>query len=365
MSDVTSTAPRSILILGGTGFIGSPQIDYALTRGHRVTVFNRGTQLNLPAAVEVLTGDRAANDYTALRGRTWDVCIDTPTRVPHWVRDAAAVLKGQVGHYIFISTTSVYASDVAIGQDEAAPRLRYAGTDAMAITAAQLAADMSLYGEMKALCEDEVLKHFSGCATIIRPGLIVGPGDQSDRFTYWPVRVKAGGKMLVPPLSDPLQFIDVRDLAQWTIRLAELYCLPTVDTHINDLSAGTNSANIFNAKGPDYVLTVGALLSCIREVTQSDALFYEASAEFLAKNGVRFWSDLPVWLPSEGEFAGAHRRSNAAATAADLTYRPLIETVRDTLVWYEQQMVVNPRSLKTGLSTEREAVVLETLFKLL
>ncbi len=348
MAELTKLAPRSILILGGTGFIGTPQIDYALARGHRVTVFNRGTQTNLPAGVEVLIGDRAANDYAALQGRVWDVCIDTPARVPHWIRDAATVLKDQIAHYIFISTTSVYASDVAIGQDESAPRLQYARQDAMSMTAAQLAADMSLYGEMKALCEDEVMKHFADCATIIRPGLIVGPGDASDRFTYWPVRVKAGGKMLVPPLHDPLQFIDVRDLAEWTIRLAE---------------SGGKGVEIYNAKGPDYVLTAGALLNCILDVMQSDAVFFEASAEFLAANSVRFWSDLPVWLPSVGEYAGAHRRSNAAAIAAGLTYRKLAETVRDTLAWWEQEITRHPRGLKAGLSAEREAEVLAILVK--
>jgi 2'-hydroxyisoflavone reductase len=358
MSDVTNPAPLSILILGGTGFIGAPQIDYALARGHRVTVFNRGSKAKIPAGVEVLIGDRAANDYAALHGRTWDVCIDTPTRVPHWVRDAAAVLKGQVGHYIFISTTSVYASDTVVNQDESAPRLQYVGDDFMTKTSAQLAADMSLYGEMKALCEDEVRKHFPNRATILRPGLIVGPGDATDRFTYWPVRVKAGGKVLVPPLNDPLQFIDVRDLAEWSIRLAEQHQTMVKGVSISDT---LNGVKVYNAKGPDYALTVGALLNCIRDLTQSSAIFCEASAEFLAANNVRYWSDLPVWLPSEGELAGAHRRSNANAIAAGLRYRPLVETVRDTLAWWEREMVVNPRNLKAGLSTEREAVVLEAL----
>jgi 2'-hydroxyisoflavone reductase len=293
-----------------------------------------------------------------LQGRIWDVCIDTPTRVPHWIRDAAAVLKGRVAHYMFISTTSVYASDVAVGQDESAPRLQYAGDDAYGVTAAQMAADMSLYGEMKALCEDEVQKHFPHCATIIRPGLIVGPGDASDRFTYWPVRVKAGGKMLVPPMADPLQFIDVRDLAEWTIRLVEIsHSMPEEAL----FSGVSNGLKVYNAKGPDYELTVGALLNCIREVTQSDVEFCEASAEFLAENGVRYWRDLPVWLPSVGEYAGAHRRSNAAAIAAGLTYRPLAETVRDTLAWWEPETALRPRGLKAGLRAEREAEVLELL----
>lgn len=343
MVDLTKPVPLSILVLGGTGFIGIPQIDYALARGHRVTVFNRGSKSDLPAEVEVLIGDRAVNDYVALKDRVWDVCIDTPTRVPHWVRDAAAVLRGQVAQYIFVSTTSVYASDVAVGQAECAPRLQYTGTDAYGMTAAQMAANMLLYGEMKALCEDEVMKHFPNRATIIRPGLIVGPGDATDRFTYWPVRVKAGGKMLVPPLQDPLQFIDVRDLAEWTIRLAE---------------RRSKGAEIFNAKGPDYVLTVEALLNCIRDVTQSEAVFCEASIEFLTAHNVRYWSDLPVWLPSVGKFAGAHRRSNAAAIAAGLTYRALAETVRDTLAWWVQEITRNPRGLKSGLSAEREAAVL-------
>ncbi len=361
MAGLNNPAPLSILIFGGTGFIGAPQIDYALARGHRVTVFNRGSKAQVPAGVEAVLGDRSSNDYAALQGRVWDVCIDTPTRVPHRVRDAATALRGQVAHYIFISTTSVYASDVAIAQDESAPRLHYVGTDAMAMTAAQLAADMSHYGAMKALCEDEVIKHFAACATIIRPGLIVGPGDSTDRFTYWPVRIKAGGKVLVPPLADPLQFIDVRDLAEWTIRIAERRSAKTET--VSGPQGTSSGVEIFNAKGPDYELTVGAMLNCIRDVTQSDAMFCEATAQFLAEHAVQFWRDLPVWLPGEGEYAGAHRRSNAAAIAAGLSYRPLAETVRDTLTWWSQELAMTPRALRWGLTAAREAAVLETLHR--
>ncbi len=337
----------SILILGGTGFIGSYQIRYAIARGHRVTVFNRGQQsADLPRSVEQLVGDRNTNDYTALKNRQWDVCIDNPARVPHWVRDAGAALKGSIGHYIFVSTTSVYASDQDVGQDETAPRLTYTHGDPMAIDAATLAKDMSRYGALKACCEDEAHRQFPDITTIIRPGLIVGPGDESDRFTYWPVRIQCGGTVLAPPLQDPVQFIDVRDLAEWMIRLAE-----------------TRSLGTFNAKGPDMTLTFGTLMNCIRDVTNSDAMFCEATEEFLAAHGVEAWRDLPVWIPATGETAGAHRRSNQRAITAGLTYRLLTITVADTLAWWGSLPLERQANLRWGMSVAREAEVLSVLKK--
>ncbi len=211
----TVAQPLNILILGGTGFIGPHQVRYALSRGHKVTLFNRGRRPHdWPAGVEELSGDRDTNDYAALKGRKWDVCIDNPTTLPHWVRDAAAVLKGNIKHYVFISTISVYAETNKIGSDESARRENYVGKDAFAENSATLKENMRLYGPLKAASEDEAHRQYSGHTTITRPGLIVGPGDETDRFTYWPVRLARGGDVLVPPLTDPVQFIDVRDLAE-------------------------------------------------------------------------------------------------------------------------------------------------------
>jgi 2'-hydroxyisoflavone reductase len=342
-----SGAPRplSILILGGTGLTGPHQVRYALTRGHRVTLFNRGLRpKEWPAPVEVLVGDREQSDYTALRGRAFDICIDNPTSVPHWVRDAAVFLKGNVSHYIFMSTLSVYGGECEIGADESAPRAKYEGKDPMAETMTDLRSNMALYGPLKALAEDEAQKQFAGITTVIRPGLIVGPGDESDRFTYWPVRLARGGRVLTPPLADPVQFIDVRDLAEWTIRIAERRCL-----------------GAFNAQGPDYELSMAGLLNGIRAVTTGVSTLCEASAAFLEQRNVHAWSDLPVWVPGQGETAGFHRRSNARAIAAGLTFRPLAATIVDTLAWWERQSDARKAALRAGMTAERETELLRQL----
>src|SRR6476646_7390971 len=204
-----------ILILGGTGFTGPFQVKYALARGHTVTVFNRGKSHpgELPAGVEQLIGDRNGQ-LDALKGRKWDVVIDNPTMLPKWVRDAAEILKGNVDRYVFISTISVYANNTKPGVNENAPLAKYDGADAMKETRdTVIASKFALYGPLKALSEKEVEKWFPGKALIIRPGLIVGPGDQTDRFTYWPVRIDRGGEVIAPgDPSDPVQFIDARDL---------------------------------------------------------------------------------------------------------------------------------------------------------
>ena len=236
--------PLRILILGGTGFTGPHQVRYALARGHKLTLFNRGRRpQQWPAPVEELVGDRNTGDLKALAGREWDVCIDNPTSLPFWVRDAGQVLAGKVGQYVFISTLSVYASDKEPGQDETAPLAQYQGGDAMKETQQTLRANLEgLYGPLKALSEREAEKWFPGRTTVIRPGLIVGPGDESDRFSYWPVRLDRGGDALAPgDGSDPVQFVDARDLAEWTVRVAEARSLGT-----------------FNAMGPAERLTSDA-----------------------------------------------------------------------------------------------------------
>src|SRR5437667_12157128 len=213
-----------ILILGGTGFTGPDQVRYAVTRGHKVTVFNRGKTHPgiLPEGVEQLIGDRNGQ-LDALKGRQWDVVVDIPTTLPVWVRDAAQILKGNVDRYVFISTISVYSDNSKPGMDESGPLARYEGADAMKETQETLRASrFGLYGPLKVLSEQEAEKWFPGKALIIRPGLIVGPGDESDRFTYWPVRIDRGGEILAPGKpSDAVQFIDARDLAEWTIRMVE------------------------------------------------------------------------------------------------------------------------------------------------
>ncbi|MEP6940397.1 MAG: NAD-dependent epimerase/dehydratase family protein [Rudaea sp.] len=336
--------PLRILILGGTGFIGPHQVRYALARGHKLTLFNRGRHpQEWPGEVEELTGDRDTGDLKALVGRAWDVCIDNPTTLPFWVRDAGKLLAGRVGQYLFVSTVSVYADDAKPGQDERGTTLPYRGRDALAETQDSLKADRGgLYGSLKAASEREAKLHFAGATTIVRPGLIVGPGDETDRFTYWPVRLARGGETLAPgDGADPVQFIDARDLAQWTIRLAERRAFGT-----------------FNAFGPARELTMANMLAGTAAATHAAAKLVWVPSDFLAAQKISAWSDLPVWVPAQGGSAGFARRSNRAAVAAGLSFRSLATTAEETLAWFRSQPAERQAKLRAGLSAERETQAL-------
>jgi 2'-hydroxyisoflavone reductase len=333
-----------ILILGGTGFIGPHQVRYALERGHEVTLFNRGKQpQEWPGHVEELLGDRNTGDLKALAGREWDVCIDNPTTLPFWVRDAGQALKGKVKHYVFVSTISVYAANDKPA-DETAALAPYAGKDAMAETAETVrASNGALYGPLKALSEAEAWKQFGEAATtIVRPGLIVGPGDETDRFTYWPVRLSRGGEVLAPgDGSDPVQFIDARDLAEWIVRMAE-----------------SGAPGVFNATGPARPLLMRDFLKGVGTGVHADPKLTWVSTKFLQDHKVHAWSDQPVWIPGQGETTGFHRRSIARALKAGLTYRPLPTTAGDTLAWFQKQPADRQAKLRSGLAPDREAALL-------
>ncbi|WP_447586022.1 NAD-dependent epimerase/dehydratase family protein [Pseudoxanthomonas mexicana] len=335
--------PLNILILGGTGFTGPFQVEYALKRGHKVTLFNRGKRPSpeWPAAVEQLHGDRNTGDLAALKGRKWDVCIDNPTSLPFWVRDAGQVLKGNVGHYLFISTISVYADGSKPGINENSPLAQYKGKDAMAETQQTLRADIeNLYGPLKALSEAEAHKQFGKNVTIVRPGYIVGPRDETDRFTYWPHRVAQGGEILVPgDGNDPIQIIDGRDLGEWMIRLAE---------------AGTTGT--FNACGPDYPLSMDAMLYGCQAVTGGGMTLTHVSPAFLDEQQV----GLPIWVPSkDNPYAGYGAVSNERAIAAGLTFRPLATTVQDLLAWFHSLPAERQAKLGAGITREKEAELLK------
>ena len=340
-----SLKPLRILILGGTGFIGPYQVRYALSRGHKVTTFNRGKTHpgELPGEVEQLIGDRNGR-LEALKDRQWDVVIDNPTTLPAWVRDAAQILKGNVDRYVFISTISVYA-DTSKGVDETAPLAKYDGADPFKETLeAMRASGYKTYGPLKALSEQETEKWFPGKVLIIRPGLIVGPRDETDRFTYWPVRIDRGGDVLAPGMSsDPVQFIDARDLAEWTIRMVE------------NRETGT-----YNATGPAKSLGIGGMLDGIKRALNANAKFTWVPADFLKQQKVEAWSDMPVWT---GEESGMARASISRALAEGLTFRPLADTARDTLAWFQSQPPDRQARMKAGLSPEREAEVLAVWHK--
>jgi 2'-hydroxyisoflavone reductase len=343
-ANVSATKPLNILILGGTGFQGPQQVRYALSRGHKVTVFNRGKTHpgELPKEAEQLIGDRNGQ-LDALKGRKWDVVLDNPTTLPVWVRDAAEVLKGNVDRYVFISTISVYSDNSKPGMDESGPLAKYTGPDPMKETLATLrASNFGLYGPLKVQSEAEAEKWFPGKTLIIRPGLIVGPGDETDRFTYWPVRVARGGEVMAPgEPSDTVQFIDARDLAEWTIRMVE-----------------QGATGIFNATGPKSPLAMSEMLNGIKKATKSDAKFTFVDADFLKAHNVRPWSDMPVWVAPRGEQTGFTKISVKKAVSQGLTYRSVGDTTQATLEWFRKQPAERQATLRSGIKPEREKEVL-------
>ena len=335
-----SVKPLRILILGGSGFTGPYQVRYALSRGHEVTTFNRGKTHpgELPNEVERLIGDRNGK-LDALRNRHWDVVIDNPTTLPAWVRDAAQILRGNAERYVFTSTISVY-QDSKTGPGENAPLQKYDGPDPYKETLeAMKAGGFKTYGPLKVLSEREAEKWFPGKTLIIRPGLIVGPRDETDRFTYWPVRIDRGGEVLAPgTTNDLVQFIDARDLAEWTIRMVE-----------------NRETGIYNATGPAQPLGIGGMLDGIKGALKANARFTWASEQFLTEQKVQAWSDMPVWAGAED---GLTRASISRALAKGLTFRPLADTARDTLAWFKSLPQDRQTKLRAGLTPDREAEVL-------
>jgi 2'-hydroxyisoflavone reductase len=348
-------APLNILILGGTGFTGPEQVEYAIARGHRVTLFNRGKTrpgMFKGRVAEELIGD-LNSDTSALKDKKFDVVLDNPTTLPFWVKNAAQYLKGNVKHYMFISTTSVYADQSVVGINENSPTLPMPeGVDPYRPdqrNERQLAnsSNPQYYGQFKARAEEEVKMQYPGINTIIRPCLIVGPLDRTDRFTYWPARIDKGGEVMAPDSpDDPCQFIDSRDLAEFMIRMAE-----------------AREFGTYNAIGPDKPLTIGQMLYGVKAVTTAGAQFTWVPWEFLKAQGIRPWSQMTVWQPPVGNTAGYQRRDASKAIAKGLTFRPVAVTAKDTLDWHktrpqaEQDAVLEGKA-QNGLSMVREAEVL-------
>lgn len=330
----------NILIIGGTKYLGRHLVDSALARGHVVTLFNRGkTNPNLFPQVETILGDREY-DLEKLSGRAWDAVIDVAGYVPRIVRLSATGLERSVGKYVFISSISAYADEIfsKIGVDENDPVGKLKDEIIEEITG-------ETYGPLKALCEKAVLDLYGERGLVVRPGLIVGPHDPTDRFTYWTQRVARGGDVLAPEKTDaPAQLIDVRDLSNFTIKLIE-----------------EDASGIYNATGPDYALTFSTMLEACKRVSGSDAKFHWAPVEFLNQNKVAEWSDMPVWLPDSEEYQGFSRVNVSKAIKAGLTFRPLTETVRDTFEWANTRPA--DHEWRAGLKSEREKELLDLLNK--
>lgn len=333
--------PLKLLVLGGTGFLGPHFVEAARKRGHTLTLFNRGkTNPDKFSGedyrdIEQLHGDRKA-DLKALEGeRRWDAVLDTSAYIPADVTRSARLLAPKVEQYVLVSTISVYARN-DVPADENSP---------LAVLADPTIDKVSneTYGGLKALCEKAAEAELPGRTTVVRPGLIVGPGDNSDRFTYWPARADRGGEILAPgSAQDPTQFIDVRDLAAFLLTCIE-----------------RGHVGIYNADGAPGALTMGALLRESQKAAGKKSTLTWVPADFLEAQKVSPWGDMPAWIPARGEYAGFGRTSVSKARAAGLSYRPLRETVRDTLAWWRKLPEERRSKPKAGLSPQREAEVLK------
>jgi 2'-hydroxyisoflavone reductase len=326
----------NLLIIGGTIFLGRHLVEAARARGHAVTLFNRGKHNpDLFPDIEKIRGDRGIEtDLTPLAQRRFDAVIDTCGYVPRVVALSAERLTDVADRYCFISSVSVYADFTNTGIDEAAPVGTLADPTVEEVTG-------ETYGPLKALCEAAAERAFPGRALTLRPGLIVGPNDPSDRFTYWPHRIAQGGDVLCPDKPDlHTQFIDARDLAEWNIQLLE-----------------EEVTGVFNATGPAEPLTLGALFDTCRAVSGSDARFVWVPEAFLTSHDVKPWMELPLWIPESMGEPGHDTVSIAKAVGAGLMFRPLAETIRDTLAWDAERPAEN--AWRNTLSAEKERAVLD------
>ena len=319
-----------ILVLGGTVFLGRAITDAALARGHLVTHFNRGKSGAPDSRVESVTGDRTAS-LDALLGRSWDGVIDTSGYLPQVVRRSAEALRDATGRYAFISSISVYGGP-GFGEDDAVQPPPDPLPDAMT---------METYGALKAACEGVVRAIFGEGATIVRPGLIVGPHDPTDRFTWWPWRIARGGRVAAPGrAARAVQFIDVRDLARWTVGLLE-----------------REARGTFNATGPLAPIPMSQLLDACRAVSGSDATLEWIDEAFLAESGVKPWMEMPLWVPeSDPHASGFMGVPIDRALGTGLAFTPLEDTIADTLAWSRTRAL--DHEWKAGLGEDRERTLL-------
>ena len=316
-----------LLVLGGTKFLGRAIVEAALERGHELTLFNRGqTNPDLFREVEQVRGDRTES-LDALAGRDWDAVVDVATFIPRVVRISVDALRDRVGRYVYISSISAYA-DMSVAPVEGNPvaELDDPGSESL-----------EDYGALKAACEQIVESAYAERSLVVRPGLIVGQHDPTDRFTYWPRRIAEGGRVLAPaPPGAPVQFVDVRDLAEWVVHATE-----------------SGLSGVYNATGEP--VTFEALIETCKRVAGSDADVVWMPADRLVEAGVGEWMELPLWIAAP-EFAAMQQADVSRAVAAGLRFRPLDETVRATLAWDRARET--PRAEGVGLAPERERELL-------
>ena len=338
-----------LLILGGTRFLGPHLVSVALERNHEITLFNRGKhpRRNLPNT-ETIYGDRQTDLYK-LQGRRWDAVIDMCGYLPDSVRASAEAFSNSIDTYVFISSISAYADVSVVGIDESAPLASLTNEQLEQAKAIDASGDVSaviygkMYGGLKVLCEQAAHEAIPHRVLIIRPGLIVGPYDHTDRFTYWVARVASGGEVLAPGRPGrPVQFIDVRDLAEWIVKMVE-----------------RNETGIYNATGLPNSTTMEEVLEESRLVTGTDATFTWVSENFLNQEKVAAWGEMPLWLPEEDapNLKGAMFISCNKAVRAALTFRPLRDTIKDTVAWWKRDC--RNDEMKAGITRERERALLQ------
>ncbi|MDZ4712620.1 MAG: NAD-dependent epimerase/dehydratase family protein [bacterium] len=322
-----------ILILGGSVFLGRQLVEFAQARNQNVTLFNRGVRNpDLYPDVEKLRGDRNG-DISSLEGKKFDVVIDTSGHIPGSVKKLAEMLKDSAGHYTFISSISAYKDFSENGINESSETAVVTDGNVNEMT-------MENYGALKVLCENAVSDVFKDRALNIRPGLIVGMNDWSDRFTYWIHSIDKGGEVLVPDTKDyHVQFIDVKDLAEWIIKMAE-----------------ERKSGLYNATGPGQPLTFGNFINECVNYSKNDAKLIWADEKFLLDEGAVPWSELPMWVPKEDQ--GVNNIDISKAIKDGLTFRPIQETLKDTLLFDKSR---NNHVLKAGLSPEKETELISKL----
>ncbi|HEX7004552.1 MAG TPA: NAD-dependent epimerase/dehydratase family protein [Trueperaceae bacterium] len=317
-----------VLVIGGSYFVGKHFVEQALAKGHELTLFNRGNRPAPPGVVSI-EGDRNG-DLSELEQGKWDVVLDTCGYFPRQTSAMTAALDGRVEHYAFVSTISVYSDQSKPYQDESAPTIVLEDPTVEEITAQS-------YGGLKKLCEETVEAAFGSSCLIVRPGLIVGPDDPSDRFTYWPVRVAEGGEVLAPGSPElPVQWIDVRDLAAWLL-----------------LALERRLSGTFNAVSEPDRFELGQTLDTCRLVSGSDARFTWVDEQFLLEREVQPFIEMPLWIP--GDHVNFSRVDGGRAIEQGLVIRGAEDTVRATLEWHRRQEAREPRA---GMSREREAELL-------
>ncbi len=322
----------NILVLGGTGFIGPHLVSYALERGHKITLFNRGrTNTHLFPEAEKLVGDRN-NNLKALEGRRWDAVIDNSGYTPLQVSQSVKLLKNACDQYLFTSTRSVYTDFTREVMDEDAPL----GPKDVPES------EWEGYGPSKVLAERVVQEGFGARTLITRPPVIVGPGDRTDRFTYWVDRIDDGGDILVQgEPTDPIQFVDVRDLSEFYVRLLE-----------------TSTTGIYNTEGPGSALNTAGLVHGIKAITSTPSDFHWVEWDFLLGEGEEPQGSLAFWQPPRGRYLNYGRMNNSRAIAKGMSFRPLAVIAKDTLDWHRTRDAAEQESLRTGLARPREAELL-------